>query len=131
MKVMLDTNILLSALLFPSERVNSFLAKVLTEHDLVLSTYVVDELKRVVEIKFPKHKKDIDRFLSRLSYELVYTPAELPQGLFDIRDPKDYPVLYTAIAEDADVFITGDKDFLCVEAERPKIMTIAQFMTEF
>lgn len=30
--------------------------------------------------------------------------------MFLIRDNKDYPVLDTAITEDADILITGDKD---------------------
>jgi len=31
----------------------------------------------------------------------------------------EYPVLYTAIIENIDTFITGDKDFLDVEVEMP------------
>ena len=40
---------------------------------------------------------------------------------------KDYPVLYTAILEDVDVLITGDKDFEDVDVERPEIMTPGEF----
>lgn len=46
-----------------------------------------------------------------MSFEYVYTPSEIESGLFDIRDVKDYPVLYTAIIEDVDILVTGDKDF--------------------
>ena len=31
--------------------------------------------------------------------------------LFEIRDENDYLILYTAIIENIDVLITGDKDF--------------------
>lgn len=54
---------------------------------------------------------DVDSFLSDLSYELVYTPRHMCGNLFEIRDINDYPVLYTAIVENIDIFITGDKDF--------------------
>ena len=37
------------------------------------------------------------------------------------------PILYTAIIEGIDVFITGDKDFDDVEIEKPIIMTITEF----
>jgi hypothetical protein len=37
--------------------------------------------------------------------ELVYTPHHMSGGLFEIRDRNDYPVLYTAIIENADIFI--------------------------
>ena len=40
-----------------------------------------------------------------MSYEYVYTPESVDPDLFQIRDMKDYPVLYTAIIEDVDVLI--------------------------
>lgn len=52
----------------------------------------------------------------------------MPGNLFDIRDINDYPVLYTAIIENIDIFITGDKDFLDVEIEMPEIMTPGEFL---
>lgn len=73
----------------------------------------------------------IDRLLSSMSYEFVYTPQILDEGLFEIRDPKDYPVLYTAIAEDVDVLITGDKDFSDVGIDRPEILTPAAFISKY
>lgn len=51
----------------------------------------------------------------------------MKQNLFQIRDESDYPILYTAILEDVDILITGDKDFLDIEIERPEILTPAQF----
>lgn len=40
----------------------------------------------------------------------------------------DYPVLYAAINENIDIFITGDKDFLSVAVEMPEIMTPGEFL---
>ncbi|MBQ6555313.1 MAG: PIN domain nuclease, partial [Firmicutes bacterium] len=101
------------------------------EHQLVLSSFVTDELIAVAEKKFPAKKKAIDIFLTGLSYEFVYTPKTLEKGLFEIRDIKDYPVLYTAIIENIDIFITGDKDFTDVDIEKPKIMTPTDFIDHF
>lgn len=131
MRVMLDTNVLLSALLFPSERMNRMMRFIFEEHRLVLSSFVVEELTYVVKRKFPKKLKAVDSLLSAMSFELVYTPQELELGLFEIRDVKDYPVLYTAIREDVDVLITGDKDFSDVDVERPDILTPAQFIDRY
>lgn len=44
MRIMLDTNVLLSAILFPSERMNRMMRCIFEEHRLVLSSFVVDEL---------------------------------------------------------------------------------------
>ncbi len=131
MRVMLDTNVLLSALLFPGERMDRMMQCIFEEHRLVLSSFVVDELNYVVRRKFPGKLKTVDGLLSAMGFELVYTPREMKQGLFDIRDAKDYPVLYTAIQEDVDILITGDKDFASVNVERPEILTPAQFMARY
>ncbi|MGN0483745.1 MAG: putative toxin-antitoxin system toxin component, PIN family [Lachnospiraceae bacterium] len=128
---MLDTNVLISALLFPSARMDAMLNCIFSQHQLVLSSYVVDELKKVVKRKFPKKELALEKLLTMMSYEYVYTPNEVEEGLFDIRDVKDYPVLYTAILEEVDILITGDKDFSDIDIERPDIMTPAAFMDSY
>lgn len=93
-----------------------------------MSSFIIDELTAVVARIFPKKGYAVDSFLSDLSYELVYTPRHMPGNLFDIKDINDYPVLYTAIIENIDIFITGDKDFWDVEIEMPEIMTPGEFL---
>ncbi len=66
-----------------------------------------------------------------MSYELVYTPENIPNEIFDIRDKKDYPVLYTAIIENIDILITGDKDFADVTVLSPEICTPVVFMERY
>lgn len=66
-----------------------------------------------------------------MSFELAYTPQKIEPGLFEIRDAKDYPVLYTAIGEDVDVLITGNKDFSDADMEHPEILTPAQFLDRY
>ena len=106
---MLDTNVLISALLFPGAKMNAMMNCIFTQHELVLSSYVVNELKSVIKRKFPQKELVIDKLLMVMSFEYVYTPDTLEEGLFNIRDIKDYPVLYTAIIENVDILITGDK----------------------
>lgn len=131
MRVMLDTNVIISALLFPSAKMNAMMQCVLMKHRLVLSSYVVDELKRVVRRKFPQKEAVVDKLLTMLSFEYAYTPEKVEDGLFYIRDIKDYPVLYTAILEDVDVLVTGDRDFADIDIEKPEIMTPAEFIEKF
>ena len=69
MRIMLDTNVLISALLFPSQKFNSIMEYIFAEHELVLSSYVVEELKSVVRRKFPKREADIEK-------PEIVTPAE-------------------------------------------------------
>ncbi len=131
MRIMLDTNVLISMLFFPSEQFKRILDYITRNHKLVLSSFVIDELFAIADRKFPAKKYALDAFLSDLAYELVYTPYHMQGNLFEIRDKKDYPVLYTAIMENVDIFITGDKDFFDVEIEAPEIMAPASFAERF
>jgi len=125
---MIDTNVLLSALVFPSVKMNELIYKIVTKHTLVLSSYVIDELLEVTRRKFSGKIEVVDQLLSQLPYELVYTPKNPKPGLFEIRDEMDYPVLYSAITEGVDLFITGDRDFDDIVLERPEILTPAKFL---
>lgn len=127
MRVMLDTNILVSAFVFKSRKIYAVIDYIISHHQLVLPSYVVDELKDVVNRKFPKMANALDEFLTTLSFTLAYSPAAIPPGLFEIRDPADAPILYTAIIEDVDVLVTGDKDFDDVDVEKPEIVTVSVF----
>ena len=128
---MLDTNVLISMILFPGKSFAQMLENITRKHTLVLSSFVVDELVAVIQRKFPTRMDAIDRFLSSLAYELVYTPRKMQGDLFDIRDQNDYPVLYTAIVENVDVLITGDKDFAEVTVEKPEIVTPAEYIAKY
>ena len=131
MRIMLDTNVLISALLFPGTRMDTMMNNIFMEHQLVLSSYVVEELNRVVQRNLRGKKLLSGKMLLKVSYEYVYTPEEFDTELFHIRDMKDYPVLYTAIIEDIDILITGDKDFSDIEIDKPEIMTPGEFIEEF
>ncbi|NLX01893.1 MAG: putative toxin-antitoxin system toxin component, PIN family [Syntrophomonadaceae bacterium] len=132
MRIMLDTNVLISALVFRGEHLTRVIEKVVEQDTLVLCSYVIDEINTVVERKFPKHKSTMDKFLSRLSFELVYSPKEIEgEKLFEIRDDNDYIILHTAIIEDIDILITGDKDFAAVDIERPEILSPSEYLAKY
>lgn len=131
MRIMLDTNVLVSTIIFKSKLMNELFEALLKDHRLVLSSFVIDELKAVVQRKFEGHSANLDRFLTVLPFEYVYTPDEMEEGLFEIRDEMDYPVLYSAIVEEVDVLITGDKDFADVDIEKPEILTPNAFVEKY
>lgn len=128
---MVDTNVLISLLIFSSKKMNQMMEYIFTEHQLVLSSYIAGELKDVVKRKFPDKIEVIDILLAKMSYEYVYTPDKIDEILFGIRDVKDYPVLYTAILEDVDILVTGDRDFEDVNVEKPEILTPAEFIERY
>jgi putative PIN family toxin of toxin-antitoxin system len=128
---MVDTNVLFSAILFPDGTTSKALQKCISEHEIVIASYVIDELKRIVAKKVPSKIEAIDLFFNKLSFELVYTPENIKEGLFEIRDKKDYPILYTAIVENVDVILTGDADFKSTDISHPEIVTPSEFLEKF
>ena len=132
MRVMFDTNILVSAGLLRSSRLAALAERVSDEHTLVLSSQIIDELRMVMDMKFPHKKAACEAFLNKLSFEMVLTPRYVDPSIYPrIRDKSDYPILASAIIADVDVFITGDKDFLALDVERPEILTISQFAEQY
>lgn len=123
MRVALNTNVILSRAIFDSKTIMAALDDISQRHELVLSTYVIDELREVVARKWPGRSYALEDFLQALTYELVVTPWGPKGSLFDIRDPTDYSLLYSAMLADADVLVTGNKDFGDIEVDRPEILT--------
>lgn len=58
MRIMLDTNVLISALLFPGTKMDAMMNYIFTNHQLVLSSYVVDELKKCSQEKVSRKRND-------------------------------------------------------------------------
>ena len=52
-RVMLDTNVHLSALLFPSQRMNALIERIESKYQLVLSSFIIKEFMDVICLKFP------------------------------------------------------------------------------
>ena len=132
MRIMIDTNILISIIFFPSVRMNEVKTKLSKDHRIVICSYVIDELKTVTSRKFPHKLKVLDEFFTQLPFELVYTPEFYQmEGMPDIRDDKDKPILASAIIENVDILITGDKDFDDIEIDRPEILTPSEFLDRY
>ncbi|MCK9526739.1 MAG: PIN domain-containing protein [Limnochordia bacterium] len=68
---MVDTNVLISIIVFKSPVLTDMMTLVLTEHRLVLSSYVIEELKQVVARKFQGRTAALEIFLQALQYEFV------------------------------------------------------------
>ena len=131
MRVMLDSNILISALLFPSGRVDTLFRELVLNHTIVISSYVVDEVREVIRRKFPQKEKVIEKFFASISYEYVHTPRQMYIDEFVVRDFKDYPVVYSALHEEVDVLLSGDKDLSGLCVENMEILTPSQFLEKY
>ena len=133
LRVVLDTNVLLSGIAYPA----SIPGKILSawKHgaiDVVISTYILDELRRVLPKLAHRHGlslAEIDDLVDVLSIQAEVIEPHLLNDP-ELRDVNDLPVLRTLLAavktSSADYLITGNKDLLTL-AERYPIITPAEF----
>lgn len=131
MRIMLDTNILFSAFFFPKGTVGKALDTIVSYHRIVLCSYVIEEIKRIIQKKMPHKSHDFDVFLTQLDYEYAHTPKEMDLTLYEIRDPKDYPILYSAILYNVVILLTGDADFKATSIKHPEILTPKEFLDDY
>jgi len=133
LRVVLDTNVLLSGIAYPASVPGKILAA--WRHgsvEVLLSDYILDELRRVLPRLAHRHglsASEIDDLVDALSIQAeLIQPA--PGSDLDLRDPNDQDVLGTLLAalqtSAADYLITGDKDLLAL-ADRHPIVTPADF----
>jgi len=127
MQIMLDTNVLVSAALFPKSKTAQALSLATREHKLVVCTYVLEEVQSVFKKKYPDKIENLDKFLLKLAYELCYTP-KISDRTPEMRDENDRPILQAAIDAEVDAILTGDKDFHVLDIERPTILSPADFL---
>jgi len=128
MKFFIDTNVLISSALFPKGKTAFVFLHILENHEIVISDYVIEECKEVFKRKFKDKLYLLESFLNNIEYTKYSTPTIIDETIFpSIRDPKDLPILASAILSDSDILITGDKDFSTILIKRPLIFTPADY----
>ena len=133
MRVLIDTNVLISAALSAGGTpFQAYIKAASYPNRGLICEQNVDEMKRIFNKKFPDRLTSLDKFLSRalLTLELVPIPTNENESEVLIRDVKDRPILRAAIDARADVLLTGDKDFLESGVKELKIMTPAEFLKD-
>ncbi|MBR0092408.1 MAG: putative toxin-antitoxin system toxin component, PIN family [Lachnospiraceae bacterium] len=131
MKVMIDTNIIISGALNPSGLTAKALYKALSApYEPVVCDYIVDELHRKFSEKFPHRMMELEAFLfNALQFiRVLPTPEESDSSEVLIRDVKDRPILRAALAHNIDYLLTGDKDFLEATVDVPCIVSAVTFL---
>ena len=133
MKILLDTNLIIPAGLYP----DGVCAKVYKKavelpYHAVICNYSLQEMLKTFDKKFSDSTKKMQEFLLSicLHTEIIKTPKE-KESISDevkIRDIKDRPILRAAVAAGVDIIVTGDKDFLESGLKNPKIISPADFV---
>ena len=132
-RVVLDTNIVLSALVFADGRLAPLrLAWQQARCHPLVSAVTTAELMRA--LAYPKFRLATEEQRELLADYLPYCttvrmPATLPRTP-ECRDPCDVPFLQLAVAGKADYLVTGDRDLLALAGRfSHPIISADQFLT--
>jgi len=128
MRVVFDTNVLVSALVFPGGSGEAALRRVIDGTDqLLLSKAIVDELLDVLARKFARDAEELAHvavFLCELA--IMVAPK---RRLRVVRDDADNRILECAKAGRAHTVVTGDKALLALKAyDRIAVMSLAPYL---
>lgn len=120
MRVFIDSNIIISAMVYDRNELEIIENLRLKGHSLVISDHVHEEVFRVMLDKFPEHMALVDEFIRLSAMEMVPTGKYVDTiGQFGIvRDKNDRHILAAAVVAKSDMIITGDKDLLVLKTCR-------------
>ena len=117
-RVFLDTNILVSGMVFAGNERKLLDAIIDGKLGLVLSAGVIDEANTVLKKKFPKQAVLFPLFLRLVKHELVpksaYKSSEKRYSEL-VSDKADVSILAAAATSRSDYLVTGDKGLLALK----------------
>lgn len=115
MRVFLDTNVLISA--FTARGLSAELFRyLLAEHEILTGEVNLVELRRVLRHSFGASTDQIASVEAQLRDQTI-VPKPTARATAQIRDVDDAWVLASALAGEAAMLVTGDKDLLVVARE--------------
>ena len=126
-KVVLDTNVLVSAILFGGKP-DQVLYLILDGKIIgIISPVLLAELKEIFSKKFPLSKKDFE--LTFKNIEEIFEIVRPKETLDIVRDEDDNRVLEAALEGRCSYIVTGDNDLLdLANFKNIKIMTPDEFL---
>lgn len=128
----LDTNVLISGFVFGGKPLECVRKALLKEYQLILSSFILEETRRNLILKFYVTRDEADQFLNEI---IGFATIVEPKPFLNIIKTKinDNRILEAAIVGEADYLVTGDKrDILgLISIGETKIVTPRQFVDLF
>jgi putative PIN family toxin of toxin-antitoxin system len=130
MKIVFDTNVLLSA--FITQGLSTRVLDICIDyHQLFISEFIINEVVEKLEKKFKVNNTEIKKVKNFLINAFVNIKPESEKPSI-CRDRDDNNILHLADYINADIIITGDKDLLDLKVfNKIDIITPRQFMEKY
>jgi putative PIN family toxin of toxin-antitoxin system len=129
-RFVLDTGVLVSALLLPLSVPRQAVDRAFAEGVVLASADVIDELDEVLRRpKFNRYLREEERMLFLAAFIRDAKVVDITKRVTECRDPKDDKFLELAINGDATCIVSGDSDLLILNPFRGiAILTPQEFL---
>lgn len=128
MRVVFDSNIFISAFIFPGSRADTALRRIIDGMDtLIVSPAIISEVLRVLANKFSREREELSR-LAVLLAEIGEVVKPRIHVSF-LQDEPDNRILECAVMGQAAAVVTGDKALLAIhEFQGIPIVSLARYL---
>lgn len=128
-RIVLDTNVIISALLFDGVPEKAVLEVLAGRASGVTSPFIIEETSRILQTKFGLRPAELDRLQTLLGIQDI---QYFQPFLSTVDDEPDNRILETAIHGRAECIVTGDKLLLELGSyEKVTIVTPATFLSKY
>lgn len=129
-RIIIDTNVWVSYLLWPSDLITSAVRLALHHGDILASEATLDELSAtLLKPKFNRYLSDEARHSFCADVAHISSLVTIGDPVTDCRDPRDNMFLEVAASGNVDIIITGDNDLLTLHPWRGVlVLTPRQFI---
>ena len=131
-KVFIDTNILISAIVFDKNELELIIRCVSEGDKIYISEHIVEEATRVFIKKFPEYIEIFEKFIEISDIKIIKKKIyeKKIKKFDDIRDQYDAHIIASAEVSKCNFIITGDKDVLDYSHKTIKIMRSADYLIQ-
>lgn len=130
MRITLDTNVIISSFIVPGGSADQVMELVRRgEVDLILSPFILDELRRVLTEKFDLPPTAVQKAVRRIERLAIIVQPEVTIDIIKEKQD-DNRILECAVSGKVDYLITGDKKHILPlgSIRGIPIITIAEFL---
>lgn len=131
MRVVFDTNIFISAFVFPESQAEKAILKIIEGDDtLLISRDIIMEVLSVLSRKFSRDKEQLSRVAVNLSElgELI----EATKKISVLTDESDNRILEYAVSGNTNAIVAGDKGILELRRfENVRIISLREYLKDY